>query len=131
MWSRYSLPISNLYSLNCFATIVSCLNSITFTHPPLSLIHITITISINNVSSQDGQTALHCASSTGHNDVVKLLVDSGAQCDNKDKVSTEPSVVLNHDSSLTISIFRHHSLFHVLPLPCRSCVSYCLLVMAS
>ena len=36
---------------------------------------------------QDGQTALHRASSSGHTDVVKLLVDSGAQINIKDKVS--------------------------------------------
>ena len=41
--------------------------------------------------SQDGQTALHLASNSHHTDVVKLLVDSGAQIDNKDKVS-----ILNH-----------------------------------
>ena len=41
-------------------------------------------------SSQDGQTALHHASSSGHTDVVELLVDSGAQIDNEDNVSTEP-----------------------------------------
>ena len=45
-------------------------------------------------SSQDGQTALHHASSNGHTDVVKLLVDSGAQLDHKDNVSTEPSMML-------------------------------------
>ena len=42
-------------------------------------------------SSQDGQTALHYASRSGHTDVVKLLVESGAQLDNKDNVSTEQS----------------------------------------
>ena len=43
---------------------------------------------MNIVSSQDGQTALHQASSSGNTDLVKLLVDFGAQLDNKDKVST-------------------------------------------
>ena len=70
--------------------------------------------SLNNVSSQDGRTALHHASSSGHTDVVKQLVDSGAQIDNKDKVSTEPCMVLHCDSSLTISISLSHSPF--LPL---------------
>ena len=60
---------------------------------------------MNNVSSQFDQTALYYASISGHTDVVKLLVDSGAQIDNKDQVSTEPCVVLHCDSSLTISIF--------------------------
>ena len=49
-------------------------------------------------------TALHLASSSGHTDVVKLLVDSHAQIDNKTEVSTEPCMVFNRDSSLTISI---------------------------
>ena len=44
-------------------------------------------------SSQGGWTALHLASSIGHTDVVKLLVDSGAQIDNKSEVSTEQSMV--------------------------------------
>ena len=35
--------------------------------------------------------------------MVKLLVDSGAKIDMKDKVSTEPYMVLRCDSSLTIS----------------------------
>ena len=43
-----------------------------------------------HVSSQDDQTALYHASISGYTDVVKLLIDSGAQIDNKDKVSTEP-----------------------------------------
>ena len=43
-------------------------------------------------------TALHRISISGHTDVVKLLVDSGAQIDNKDKVSTEPCIVLHNDS---------------------------------
>ena len=46
---------------------------------------------MKNVSSQYGQTALQCASSYGHADVVKLLVSAGAQLDNEDQVSTEPS----------------------------------------
>ena len=37
--------------------------------------------------------------------MVKLLVDSGALIDNKEKVSTEPCMVLHRDSSLTISIY--------------------------
>ena len=40
---------------------------------------------INNISSQDGQTALDLATSSGHTGVVKLLVDSGAPIDNKCK----------------------------------------------
>ena len=81
-------------------------------------------------SSQDGQTALHHASSSGRTDMVKLLVDSGAQIDNKDKVSTEPCMVLHCDNSLTISTFP--PLSHTLPpshscpplssLPCGSCL---------
>ena len=59
---------------------------------------------MKNVSSQYGQTALQRASYSGHTDVVKLLVDSGAQIDNEDQVSTEPCMVLHRDSSLTISI---------------------------
>ena len=50
---------------------------------------------MNNVSSQYGRTALQHASHSGHTDVVKLLVDSGAKIDNKDRVSTEPSKVLS------------------------------------
>ena len=49
-------------------------------------------------SSQGGQTALHRASSSGHTGVVELLVDSGAQLDHKNRVSTEPSMVLCCDS---------------------------------
>ena len=56
---------------------------------------------MNHVSSQNGRTALHHASSSGHTDVVKLLVDSGAQIDNTDNVSTEPFMVLHCDTSLT------------------------------
>ena len=37
--------------------------------------------------------------------MVKLLVDSGAQLDNKDNVSTQPPMVLHCDSSFTISIY--------------------------
>ena len=44
--------------------------------------------------SQLGQTALHYASSEGHRDVVKLLLDGGAQLDIKDIVSTEPSTYM-------------------------------------
>ena len=66
------------------------------------------------LSSQDGRTALHRASISGHTDVVKLLVDSGAHIDNIDKVSTEPCMVLHRDISLIISIY------HTLP-PSRSC----------
>ena len=65
---------------------------------------------MKNVSSQYGQTALQRASSYGHADVVKLLVDSGAQIDNKDIVSTEPFMVLHCDSFLTISISPLHTL---------------------
>ena len=57
---------------------------------------------MNNVSSQRGRTALHLASSHGHTDVVKLLVDCGAQIDNKDNVSAEPSMVLHRDSSASL-----------------------------
>ena len=66
-------------------------------------------------SLQDGRTALHHASSSGNTDMVKLLVDSGAQIDKKDKVSTEPCMALHRDSSLTISIFPHHSFTFSLP----------------
>ena len=52
--------------------------------------------------SQYGWTALHHASNSGHTDVVKLLVDSGAQIDNEDNVNTEQSIVL---CSFTIFIF--------------------------
>ena len=57
----------------------------------------------------------------GHIDVVKLLVDSGAQIDNKDEVSTEPCMMLHRDSSLTLSICLP-SLSHTLLLSC-SCPS--------
>ena len=86
-------------------------NSIAFTHPtflslpPYHAHKCTHTLSLNNVSLQDGQTLLHCASISGRTDMVKLLVDSGAQIDNKDKVSTELCIVLHCDSSLSISIF--------------------------
>ena len=48
-------------------------------------------------SLQYGQIALHRASRSGRTDVVKLLVDSGAQIDNRSNVSTEPSMVLHSD----------------------------------
>ena len=54
-------------------------------------------------SSQYDQTALHRASRSGHTDVVKLLVDSGAQLDYKDYVSTKLSLVLYCDISSIIS----------------------------
>ena len=63
-------------------------------------------------SSQYGVTPLHDASKRGHTDVVKLLVDSGAQIDNTDRVSTEASMVLRCDSSSIISYFcppLHHA----------------------
>ena len=41
--------------------------------------------------SQDGQAALHHASKSGHTNVVKLLVDKGAQVNTKDNVSTNQS----------------------------------------
>ena len=87
--------------------------------------------SLNNISSQDGQTALHYASSSGHTDVVKLLVDSGAQIDNKNKVSTELCMMLHCDSSLTISISpppptHTHSPSLRLLSPSPPCFSYCL-----
>ena len=66
-------------------------------------------------SSQYGRTALHHASISGHAGVVKVLLDSGTQIDNKDKVSTEPCMVLHRDISLTISIYP------TLP-PSRSCL---------
>ena len=44
--------------------------------------------------SQVGQTALHFASSDGHRDIVKLLLDGGAQLDIKERVSTEPSTYM-------------------------------------
>ena len=46
--------------------------------------------------------------------MVKLLVDSGAQIDNKDEVSTEPWMVLHNDNSLTISTLPQSL---TLPLP--------------
>ena len=67
---------------------------------------------MHNVSSQYGQTALQRASYSGHTDVVKLLVDSGAQIDNEDQVSTEPCMVLHCDSSVTISISLPLTLSH-------------------
>ena len=96
--------------------------------------------SLNNVFSQNGWTALRRASSSGHTDVVKLLVDSGAQIDNKDKVSTEPCMVLHCDSSLTISIFplpltlSHFPSLPLLspplsPLPCGSYFCCCLSIL--
>ena len=39
--------------------------------------------------NQGGYTALICASSEGHKDVVKLLTDKGAKLDIQDKVSIE------------------------------------------
>ena len=48
--------------------------------------------------------------------MVRLLVDSGAQIDNKDKVSTELCTVLHRDSFLTISIIPS-TLSHYLSLP--------------
>ena len=44
--------------------------------------------------SQGGQTALHLASSKGLRDVVKLLLDGGAQLDIKNVVSTELSTYM-------------------------------------
>ena len=35
---------------------------------------------------QDGETALHCASSNGHLDIAQLLVQAGANIDLKNKV---------------------------------------------
>ena len=39
--------------------------------------------------SQSGWTALHVASSKGHANLVNLLIDSGAQCEIKNKVSVK------------------------------------------
>ena len=67
--------------------------------------------------SQLGQTALHYASSSGHTYVVKLLRDSGAQLGHKDRVSTEPSMVLRCDSSSIISISPRKTLSRSPSLP--------------
>ena len=45
-------------------------------------------------SSQGGLTALHLASSKGLRDIVKLLIDGGAQLDIEDDVSTELSTYM-------------------------------------
>ena len=91
------------------------------------------------LSSQDGQTALRCASSSGHTDVVKLLVDSGAHINNKDKVSTEPSMVLHRDSSLmhylhsplTLSHSSSFTLLSSSSLSCGYCFNYCLSLLSN
>ena len=45
-----------------------------------------IPVIIPVLSPQDGQTALMLASDGGHNDVVQLLLSSGAQVDLQDEV---------------------------------------------
>ena len=98
----------------------------THTHT-LSLPLLSLTVSMDNVSSQYSQTALHHASSSGHTDVIKQLVDCGAQIDNKDIVSSEPSIVLHCDSFSIISIPPPYT--HTLP-PSHFCPSlrhYCLI----
>ena len=99
-----------LSSLPCGSCLMHVLNNINLTIIPhtqptsLSLSLCLCLSSLNNFSSQYGQTALHCASIRGQTDVVKMLVDYGAQIDNKGDVSTEPCIRLNCDSSITISI---------------------------
>ena len=46
-------------------------------------------IKLNNISSQNGLTALHRACLKGHIDMIQFLINSGAQPDIKDKVSVE------------------------------------------
>ena len=66
--------------------------------------------------AQDGETALEIASSSGHTDVVKLLVDYGAQIDNTNNVSTEAYMVLPRYCSFTIYIPPPHAhTKHTLP----------------
>ena len=77
---------------------------------------------MNNVSSQDGQTALHRASKSGHTDVVKLLVDYGAQIDNKTKVLNHMIVLCLSQSPPSLSRTLAPSCFCP-PLPCASCLS--------
>ena len=77
-----------------------------------------ISVSINNVSLQFGQTALHRASSSGHTGVVKLLVESGAQVDNKTNVSIEP-FMLPLSPPTPHFLLTSYILFSTsLPLPC-------------
>ena len=44
---------------------------------------------------QDGRTALMLASDSGHTDVVKLLLSSGAQVDLQDKVRHSINSIVN------------------------------------
>ena len=45
-------------------------------------------------NSQSQQTPLHCASGSGHVEVVELLLTQGAEIDSKDKVSQIKEVIV-------------------------------------
>ena len=47
--------------------------------------------------TQDGRTALHCAVRAGHDDCAQLLIQSGADVDMKNRVSTLYVYTVYHD----------------------------------
>ena len=58
----------------------------TFSYPVYRRVDTHIIYHIGN--TQNGRTALHDAISKGHTDIAKLLIQSGANIDLQDKVST-------------------------------------------